>query len=130
MSEAYYLIPFSNTTWILQDHFGIGVDYFDKTSCAIYTVETHLRYLKEVQKQALMDVESMILGSDEKRIWFAHLMRVDGTICATAEFMVLHYHTEQGRTVPMPDAVQAMLKNAESKQKPNWVGHSISLNKH
>ncbi len=29
LNEAYNLMPFSNATWKLQDHFGIGVDYFD-----------------------------------------------------------------------------------------------------
>jgi len=24
LNEAYYLVPFSNTTWIMQDHFGMG----------------------------------------------------------------------------------------------------------
>ena len=129
LNEAYYLVPFSNTTWILQDHFGIGVNYFAKTGCAIYTVETHIRYLKDVRKPALMNIESIVLGSDAKRIWFAHLMRVDGMLCATAEFMVLHYRSGQSRTLPMPEAVQTMLKDAEINEKPDWVGRRISLNK-
>ncbi len=129
LNEAYYLVPFSNTTWKLQDHFGIGVDYFDKTSCAIYTVETHLRYLNDVRKPATMDIESIILGSDAKRIWFAHLMLVDEKLCATAEFMLLHYNTGEGRTTPMPAGVQAQLKDAELEQIPDWVGRRISLEK-
>ncbi len=127
LNEAYYLVPFSNTTWVLQDHFGIGTDYFDKTGCAIYTVETHLRYLSEVRKPALMDIESIVLGSDAKKIWFAHQMRVDNTLCATAEFMVLHYDTRAGRTSAMPDDVQAQLKATEIVEKPDWVGRQISL---
>ncbi len=129
LNEAYYLVPFTNTTWKLQDHFGIGVDYFDKTSCAIYTVETHLRYLNDVRKPATMDIESIILGSDAKRIWFAHLMLVDEKLCATAEFMLLHYNTSEGRTTPMPAGVQAQLKDAELEQIPDWVGRRISLEK-
>ena len=129
LNEAYYLVPFSNTTWRLQDHFGLGVDYFGNTGCAIYTVETHLRYLREVRKPAMMNIESIILGSETKKIWFAHLMLVDETQCATAEFMALHYDTKQGRTAPMPDDVQAMLKDFEVKQKPDWAGRRISLNK-
>lgn len=127
LNEAYYLVPFSNTTWKLQDQFGIGVDYFDKTGCAIYTVETHLRYLSDVRQPAVMHIESMILGSGAKRIWFAHKMLVEDEICATAEFMVLHYNTRAGKTMPMPDNVQALLKDAEIKEKPDWVGKSIGL---
>ena len=127
LNEAYYLVPFSNTTWRLQDYFGIGVDYFDKTGCAIYTVETHIRYLREVRKPAVMNIESIVLGSEAKKIWFAHLMLVDETLCATAEFMALHYDTKRGRTAPMSDDVQAMLKDSEIKQKPDWAGRRISL---
>lgn len=129
LNEAYYLVPFSNTTWVMQDHFKIGVDYFRETGCALYTVETHLRYLNDVRSPALMEIETLILGSEPKKIWFAHQMRVDGAICATAEFMVLHYDTRQERTMAMPNQVQAMLKQAETAEKPDWAGRRISLQK-
>ncbi|MFV2032709.1 MAG: thioesterase family protein [Gammaproteobacteria bacterium] len=129
LNEAYYLLPFTNTTWKLQDQFAIGVDYFDKTGCALYTVETHLRYLGEVRAPATMDIESIILGSDAKKIWFAHLMRVDGELCATGEFMVLHYSTRESRAIEMPKSVQQALKQAEIVEKPDWVGRHISLKK-
>ena len=41
LNEAYYLVPLSNTTWKFQDHFGIGIDYFDDTGCATVSY-THL----------------------------------------------------------------------------------------
>jgi len=127
LNEAFYLVPMSETTWLLQDEFGIGVDYFDKTGCAIYTVETHLRYLNEVRAPAKLEIQSMILGSDAKRIWFAHQMVVDETIRATAEFMVLHYSTRDKRTVPMPEAVCEALKNAQVAEQPDWVSRKLSL---
>ena len=76
-----------------------------------------------------MDIESIILGSDAKRIWFAHQMLVNEKLCATAEFMVLHYDTNKGRTTPMPDDVQVLLKDAEFEEKPDWVGRKVSLEK-
>lgn len=127
LNEAFYLVPMSETTWLLQDEFGIGVDYFEKTGCAIYTVETHLRYLNEVRAPANLKIESMILGSDAKRIWFAHQMVVDDTVRATAEFMVLHYSTRDKRTVPMPDGVCAALQKAEVADRPDWVSRKLSL---
>ncbi len=129
LNEAYYLLPFTNTTWKLQDHFGIGVDYFDETGCALYTVETHLRYLSDVRSPAVMKIESVILGFVPKKIWFAHTMMVNGSLCATAEFMVLHYATRESRTVEMPESVQAALKQAVVSERPDWVGRQISLQK-
>ena len=129
LNEAYYLVPFSNATWKLQDRFGIGVDYFKETGCAIYTVETHMRYLAEVRAPAIVEIEGMIIGSDAKRFWFAHEMLVDGTVRASAEFMVLHYNTRENRTSAMPDDVQAALKVAELNERPDWAGRSIGFQK-
>ena len=89
LNEAYYLVPFSNATWVMQDHFGIGVPYFNETGCALYTVETHLRYVKEVRAPATIEIESIILSSDPKKIRFAHIMVVGGEECATFECMGL-----------------------------------------
>ncbi len=127
LNEAYYLVPFSQATWKLQDHFDIGLKYFEETQVAIYTVETHLRYLDEVRYPATMEIESIILGSDPKKIWFAHLMIVEGKLCATAEFLVLHYDTGQNRTTPMPDNIFRDLQQAEIPDKPDWAGRQISL---
>lgn len=129
LNEAYYLVPFSNTSWIMQDHFGIGSDYFDATGCAMYTVETHLRYLSDVRAPATMDIETLILGSDAKKIWFAHRMLVDDKLCATAEFMVLHYNTREARTMEMPGDTQSSLQAAAAEALPDWIGRRISLAK-
>lgn len=127
LNEAYYLVPMSNTTWVMQDHFGIGSEYFDATGCALYTVETHLRYLNDVRSPAVMSMETRILGSDAKKIWFAHSMLVDDKLCATAEFMGLHYNTREGRTTAMPEEVQTQLAQAAQAELPDWVGRKISL---
>jgi acyl-CoA thioesterase FadM len=54
-------------------------------------------------------------------------MLVEDKICATAEFMGLHYNTREGRTMAMPDAVQAKLAAAAVTELPDWVGRQISL---
>ena len=100
---------------------------FRRTGCALYTVETHLRYLNEVRAPADIDVETLILGSDAKKIWFAHRMLVGDNLCATAEFMGLHYNTREGRTTEMPEETQAQLAEATLAELPNWVGRSLSL---
>ena len=105
------------------------VDYFDQTGRAIYTVETHLRYLNDVRKPAIMEIQSMILGVDSKRIWFAHTMTVDGSLCATGEFMVLHYDTRAQKTAAMPDNVLEKLHQAKVDDPPDWVGRRLSLSK-
>lgn len=129
LNEAYYLVPFSNATWALQDHYGIGVEYFERTGGAIYTVETHLRYLKEVRAPATMEIESMVLESDAKRIRIAHIMTVEGIERATFECLGLHFDSRAGRVSPFPEEVQAALTEGAVAQMPDWAGRSIGIAK-
>lgn len=125
LNEAYYLVPFSNATWILQERFEIGMSYFKETGCAIYTVETHLRYLKEIRHPATLHVESMILGAAPNKIWLAHRMLVDDEECATGEFLTLHYDTREQRVKPMPEDAMKRLHRSIIKPLPDWVGRNI-----
>ncbi len=127
LNEAYYMVPFSNANWAVQDHFGIGVDYFERTGGALYTVESHIRYLKEVRAPANMEIESMVLGSDAKRLHLAHVMKVEGIARATFECLLLHMDSEAGRTSPLPEEVQAALKQAALGNAPDWAGRRVSL---
>lgn len=127
LNEAYYLIPFSNAAWALQDHLGIGVDYFERTGGAIYTVETHLRYLKEVRAPASVELDTMIFDSDAKRIHFGHVMLVDGEARATFECVGLHFDTRASRIAPLPEDVQSALEAARVSDLPDWVGRRVTL---
>ena len=129
LNEAYYLVPFSNAAWKLQDHFGIGVEYFERTGGAIYTVESHIRYLKEVRAPALLELETMIFDSDAKRLRFGHVMLVDGDERATFECVVLHFDTRANRTAPFPEEVQAALEAARVPRLPDWAGRRVTLEK-
>jgi acyl-CoA thioesterase FadM len=127
LNEAFYLVPFSNASWALQDHFGIGVDYFERTGGALYTVETHLRYLKEVRAPAMLEIESMVLDADAKRLRFAHVMTVEDSLRATFECVALHVDTRTERTTPFAEAVQLALQGARLSEPPDWAGRGISL---
>lgn len=125
MNEAYYLVPFSNATWPLQDRFGIGTAYFEETGCALYTVESHLRYLAEVRPPAQIEIESMILGVDAKKLQIGHVMHVDGRVRATFECLMLHFASREGRTAPFPEAILAELAAAVLDPTPDWVGRRV-----
>ncbi len=127
LNEAYYLVPFSNATWALQEEFGIGADYFKRTGGALYTVESHIRYLKDVRAPAVMEVQTMILGVDAKRLHMAEVMIVGGVERATFECMGLHVDTNTGQSSPMPENAVAALAEAVTAEFPDWAGRRISL---
>jgi len=129
LNEAYYLVPFTNANWAILDHFGIGTAYFERTGGAFYTVESHVRYVKGVHAPALMEIESMVLGADAKRLRVGHVMKVDGTERATLECVMLHFDSKAGRTAPMPAVAQAALKESLIAELPPWIGRGISLDR-
>jgi len=127
LNEAYYLVAFSNATWALQDHFAIGAEYFDQTGAALYTVESHVRYLKEVRAPAMLEISSMVLGVHAKRLRIAHVMTVDGAQRATFECLLLHFDSRAARTTALPENVQAALREATVSEIPDWAGRSVTL---
>ncbi|MGR3914481.1 MAG: thioesterase family protein [Gammaproteobacteria bacterium] len=127
LNEAYYLVPFSNASWKLQEHFGLGTEYFRASGCALYSVETHLRYLREVRAPAMLEVETLVFGADEKRMRFAHLMMAGGELRATGEFMALHYDTRAQQSAPLPRDALAKLQAAAVAELPRWAGRRISF---
>jgi acyl-CoA thioester hydrolase len=129
LNEAYYLVPFSTASWALLAHFAIGEDYFQRTGGALYTVEGHLRLVKEVRAPALLEIDSLVLGSDTKRIHIGHIMKVDGIERASYECMLLHFDSRAERVGPLPESVQSALKSAQVLQLPAWAGRGLSLDK-
>jgi len=129
LNEAYYLVPFSNATWALQDALDIGVSYFDETGGALYTVETHLRYLKEVCFPAQFEIKSMIFAHDAKKLHFGHIMLVDGIERATFECLGLHFDSRQSRVAPFPKAALEKIKQVQMPEMPDWACRSISIAK-
>ncbi|MBC6440538.1 MAG: thioesterase family protein [Rhodospirillales bacterium] len=128
MNEGYYVVAASDASWEFQAHLGVGTAYFDETGFAMMTVESHVRYLDEVQKGETLRFESMCLGHDARRAIFGHVMRVDDRICATFEAMTLHYHQEQG-VGPMSDEVLAKLATVTPIPLPDWAGRSVAFRK-
>ncbi|MEM7525188.1 MAG: thioesterase family protein [Pseudomonadota bacterium] len=125
LNEAYYLVPFSNATWKLQDRFGIGAAYFDNTGCALYTLETHLRYVGEVSAPATLSIESAVLGVDAKRLHVGQTMWSGEKECATFECMLLHYDTRATSASAFPEAVLEELTAAKLDPAPDWAGRAV-----
>lgn len=125
LNEAYYLVPFSNATWKLQAHFGIGTDYFDETGMALYTLESHIRYLDEVRAPATLAIDSMIFGADAKKLHIGHVMMFEDKPRASFECLLLHYDTKAAKPAPFTSETLATLKEAVVTEIPPWVGRAV-----
>jgi carnitine 3-dehydrogenase len=134
MTESRYLQVFGDATEALFRVIGVDQAYHQRGH-NYYTVETHLRHLREVEGGTPLHVTTQILGADEKRIHFFHaLYRSDNdTLLATAEQIQLHVDTQASRAAPAEPQVLARVQRIAAAHRPlarpEGSGRSISLAK-
>ena len=127
MNEGYFVVAASNSFWAFQAHLGIGTDYYDRTGFALVTVETHIRYLDEVNRGDTLAFENLILGHDARKAVFGAVMRVGERLCATMEAMMLHLNHREGGLGPLPQEAQDAFRALTPDPLPDWAGRSVGL---
>jgi len=133
MNEAYYVLVFSRTTDAFMDFTGQDAGYRAHSNCSVYTLETHVVYLREVSAGEELRVETQLLGHDEKRYRLFHTMyRGDsGDLLATGEHMLLHVDMSGPRSAPFPPDVAERLAEIEAAHAhlpvPDQAGRGIAF---
>jgi acyl-CoA thioester hydrolase len=131
VEDACYPLAFAPATTALLDAAGVGEAYRAETGCTIYTVECHLRYLRELHAGDVPHCETWLLGFDEKRIHAFHtLAAAEGREpAATCELLFLHVDQRSGRVAPFPAEQRAGLERlGEAQGTPpplDGVGRAI-----
>jgi acyl-CoA thioesterase FadM len=131
LMDGYYAVAFSAVT----DHFlelvGFGPAYPAASGHSVYTVESHLVYLREVRAGARLVYTTQLLGYDERRIHLVHTMAVAGAPAATNELLLVHVRQEPPGVVPMPAAALARLaefaRAHAAHAPPAQVGRRVGL---
>ena len=126
LSEAYYVLVFGFATDTAMEALGLGEDYRAATGCSLYTVEAHVRYVQEVNRDAQLEVRTLVAGSAQKKLHLAHEMRVDGEIVATEEILGIHVDQTSGRATVLPEATRASAVE-HTVPVPAWVGRSVAI---
>lgn len=126
LSEAYYVLVFGFATDTAMEALGLGEDYRAATGCSLYTVEAHVRYVQEVNRDAQLEVRTLVAGSAQKKLHLAHEMRVDGEIVATEEILGIHVDQTSGRATVLPEATRASAAE-HTVPAPAWVGRSVAI---
>jgi alpha-methylacyl-CoA racemase len=88
MTEFRYLYVFGETTDRFLVHLGINLD--EARIGTYYTLESHIRHLKESHPGTTFTTETELLAYDEKRIHLFHRFIIDGAVHATGEHLCLH----------------------------------------
>ena len=133
MSEGWYGLAFAEASDELLIHLGFGPGYREAHG-TFYTVETRIRFLREVHEGAGISTDTWLLGADEKRLHVVHhlLVEEDPDPVATHESMMLHVaHGEGGRpgVAPMAEPLlSTALELAASHapfNPPDYVGLGV-----
>ncbi|WP_101786754.1 thioesterase family protein [Nonomuraea indica] len=107
LSEAYYVLVFGEATEHAMAQVGMTSAYRTETGCSLFTVEAHLRYLGQVLPGERLEVRTMVIGADGKRLLLWHEMAAGGRLRATAEVLGVHVDIPSGTSRPFPDGVRA-----------------------
>lgn len=133
LMDGYYAVAFSAVTDRVLELLGLGPAYPAASGHSVYTVESHLVYLRELRVGERLQFTTQILGHDERRIHLIHTVRAAGTTepAATNELMLLHVRQSPPGAVPMPAAALARLTELAGAHAgyppPAQAGRRIAL---
>lgn len=122
LSEPFYVMVFGFATTNLMEVVGIDERYRTETGASLYTVEAHVRYLREVEAGAELLVTTSVISVGRKKLRFCHDMYTGDTLVATEELLALHVHS--GGAAPFPDAIGARLQR-HLAAAPEYAGRAI-----
>jgi acyl-CoA thioester hydrolase len=131
MSEWCFLLVFGDGADAFFRYFGIDEDY-RASGRSLFTVETHLRHVREAHVGDRLRLTLQLLGVDAKRLHVVHEMIDDsGRVLATGEQMLLHVDTRAGRVAPFPDQIFERLEEIRAAHAalpvPDYVGRVITM---
>jgi acyl-CoA thioesterase FadM len=130
LHDAGYAIVLSEANEALLAHLGLSEAYQAGTGRAMYTAESHIRYLAEASQGDVIDAESLLVSADAKRMRVHTLLRrADGVTVATGEYLYLHVDQAVGGVTAMPPdrwaAVGALLSAHAPLDRPGHLGGGV-----
>lgn len=132
MNDAEYARVFSLAVDAFMDFIQLDAAGRERFNYTIFTLETHLCYLKEANENEALQVTAQLIDVDEKRLHiFFTLTDSTGDLVATSEQMLMGMDSQEGRPAPFPAPVQSIIdeiwKEDESKETPKQVGRLIGI---
>lgn len=132
LNMGYYTVLFDRAIDHVYDWFGFGLDYIAARNHSTFSVEFHVRYLRELKLGDRIRVGFHLVDYDEKRIHtFQQMYHEDGWLAATGEGLTLHVDLSGPRVAPMPaDILSRVAQMAEEHAElpaPEGVGGRIGI---
>lgn len=135
MNVAYYVLAFDDALDIPFNALGLGHENIEKSGSSCFTLESHVRYLRELREGAPIRITFQLLDADAKRLHYLQRMfhAKEGNLAATIEEVNIHIDMNQRRSVPFPPEigtrVEAMRLAHAVLERPEKLCTSIGLHK-
>ena len=131
LTESAYLLIMGDSSDAFFRTFGVD-DAYRRDGRSLYTVETHLRNLREAHEGDRLNLTIQVLGADDKRLHILHEMYSGtGGLLATAEQMILHVDTRLGQATPFPADIARRLREISAAHAalpvPEYAGRTIRI---
>jgi acyl-CoA thioesterase FadM len=132
MRDASYSIVLSEANEELLAALGLSADYRAATGASLYTVESHIRYLAECSLGDTLRARTIMVAGDRKRVrLYTEILRDEGGVAVTGEFLYLHVDAAMGVTTDMPRdrcaVVESVLSAHADIPRPAHLGVGIAL---
>lgn len=132
MNDAEYARVFSMAVDAWMNQLGMDQTFIKKEQYTIFTLETHICYLREANLDEALTVRLQLLDHDEKRLHVFFVMEnADGDRVATSEQMLMGMDTAAGRPGAFPEAIAAaitaIVKEQEKLETPKEAGRTIGI---
>lgn len=130
MNEGYYAVAFGDASDAYMMRSGFGPDYRREHRGTFYTVETHIRYTRELKLGDPLVFRTTVLGVDARKLHLFHSMQHAemGHEAATQEAFFLHVNLDDVSVSPMePWLLRAMEldRDAHGQLHPDGAGRAI-----
>lgn len=112
LRDGYYVLIASASIDALMDDLGMDESYRRDTRCTLYTLEIHVRFLREIRGDARLRIDRYPAAFDAKRLRLLLAMRPSGAREIAAVVDVMLMHVQQGadvRGAPFPPAIHRRL---------------------
>lgn len=130
MTESRYLQVFGDASDAFLNFIGMDAAYL-ATGSSVYTVETHIRHIREVAMGEKLRVTTQLLGYDQKRVRIVHMLYGgdEDHLLATAEHMALHVDTQKSCAsrfgAVLSDNLARLWEGHSQLEKPDFAGKAI-----
>jgi acyl-CoA thioester hydrolase len=133
LNMAYYNVLFDRAVDEAFELLGCGIDYVQSRRHSCFTVEVHVRYLRELNAGDPVRVTFQLFNFDAKRMhYFEQLIHAtEGWVSATSENMSLHVDMTARKSVPFPEDVSTALARMRAAHarlpRPQDAGRRIAM---